>query len=175
MGNAGVAGETRRSCLSTFRHEQRPSFSVSANGLRYYDFAEGKGGDAINFLARATGVSNTAAFTEFIELVTNPELPIKPVDFNGEASTCERGKTAEATPDKALARIGNLPQLFTEFNTPTVAATANDWQIFQDSPARGGRFGVPTRSSRLRPRADPWVQYGNRVGARKYGPGLDHH
>ena len=57
-----------RSCRAPWRHDRKPSFSVFAEGRRYRDFGTGDHGDAIDFLARARGLSNADAVKEFMRL-----------------------------------------------------------------------------------------------------------
>jgi hypothetical protein len=40
-------------CLSPFRDESKPSFSIYANGTRWHDHATGEGGDVVDFIAKA--------------------------------------------------------------------------------------------------------------------------
>jgi len=58
---------SKNPCRSPFREDHRASFSVAADGLLFNDFT-GKGGDAIDFLQLATGLSREAACRKFIEL-----------------------------------------------------------------------------------------------------------
>jgi CHC2 zinc finger len=44
-----------KSCRSPFRPDRSPSFSVFDEGRRWHDFAEGKGGDVLDFVMRALG------------------------------------------------------------------------------------------------------------------------
>jgi hypothetical protein len=54
-------------CRSPFRQDYNPSFSVSANGKLFNDFASNKGGDLIRFVENATGLSRPAACRWLIE------------------------------------------------------------------------------------------------------------
>ena len=64
----GFEGEAKNSCRSPFRDDNKPSFSVNADGTLWHDFATGEGGDTVGFFQRATGLSQRAACRKFIEL-----------------------------------------------------------------------------------------------------------
>ena len=75
-----LPGEPNVSCRSPFREDRKPSFSVSRDGLLFNDFASGAGGDAIDFLQLATGLSREAACRKFIEMAggaVSSSLPVK--------------------------------------------------------------------------------------------------
>jgi len=57
-----------KSCRCPWREDRNPSFSVSDDGRLWNDFASGEGGDAVAFLARLRGSSNSDAAREFIAL-----------------------------------------------------------------------------------------------------------
>jgi len=63
-----LRGQPGKSCHSPWREDRNASFSISPDGKLWHDFATGEGGDAVDFLQRATGLSNTAGCREFIEL-----------------------------------------------------------------------------------------------------------
>lgn len=63
-----LSGKPKTSCRSPFREDRKPSFSVSRDGRLFHDFATGEGGDAIEFLRRATGLSRKVACKKFVEL-----------------------------------------------------------------------------------------------------------
>jgi hypothetical protein len=64
----GFAGEPKTSCRCPWRDDHNPSFSVSSDGLLWNDFGTGEGGDAIDFVQRATGLPKRQACQKFIEL-----------------------------------------------------------------------------------------------------------
>ena len=64
----GYSGEPRTSCRCPWREDRRPSFSVTPSGDLWHDFATGEGGDAVDFLQRARGLSRQDACRQFIEL-----------------------------------------------------------------------------------------------------------
>ncbi len=75
-----LPGTPKVSCSSPFREDRNPSFSVFKDGLLFKDFATGEAGDAIDFLALATGLDRKAACKRFIELVggaVSSPLPVK--------------------------------------------------------------------------------------------------
>ncbi len=57
-----------KSCKSPLREDRTPSFSVHDGGRKFRDFATGESGDAIDFLARARGLSTAEAVKQFIDL-----------------------------------------------------------------------------------------------------------
>jgi hypothetical protein len=57
-----------KSCASPFREDRKPSFSIFADGREWNDFATGQHGDAVNFLAKARGISLPEAARELIAL-----------------------------------------------------------------------------------------------------------
>ena len=64
----GFDGEPKASCHSPFRDDNKPSFSVNADGTLWHDFATGEAGDAVDFFQRASGLSKKEACRKFIEL-----------------------------------------------------------------------------------------------------------
>ena len=64
----GFEGEPKPSCRCPWRDDRKPSFSVAPDGMLWNDFAEGTGGDAVDFLQRASGLSKVEACRKFIEL-----------------------------------------------------------------------------------------------------------
>ena len=121
-----LPGEPGSSCRSPFRNDEHPSFSVSEDGQRFFDFAEGKGGDAIDFLQRATGLSPSAACKKFIKWAEG--LPatlglLSPADGHRE-QRC--GAVFGQRADKSLSHIFNLPKFVTEVDT-----ARNRWLLEQ--------------------------------------------
>jgi len=57
-----------KTCRSPFREDRKPSFSIFDGGRRWRDFGTSEHGDAIDFLARARGLSNADAVREFMRL-----------------------------------------------------------------------------------------------------------
>src|SRR4051812_37789810 len=57
-----------RTCHSPFRQDRHKSFSVFDEDRRWKDHAESTGGDAVDFLARAKGLSLSEAAQEIITL-----------------------------------------------------------------------------------------------------------
>jgi CHC2 zinc finger len=70
-----LPGQPKASCKSPFREDRRASFSVSADGLLFHDFATGQGGSAIDFLQLATGLSHEVACKRFVELAGGAASP----------------------------------------------------------------------------------------------------
>ena len=63
-----LPGKPSKHCRCPWREDRKPSFSVSADGKLWHDFATGEAGDAIAFFARATGLSAKTACRKFLEL-----------------------------------------------------------------------------------------------------------
>ena len=56
------------SCVSPFREDRNPSFSVYNNGQKWKDHATGDHGDAVDFLAMALDLSAEEAIRRFVEM-----------------------------------------------------------------------------------------------------------
>lgn len=67
----GIPGLPDICCCSPFRPDGHPSFSIYMDGTRWFDHATGEGGDAIDFLGKAAGITNRAAVKLFIRLARN--------------------------------------------------------------------------------------------------------
>jgi hypothetical protein len=68
LGLPGEPPERDKSVRSPFRDEKNPSFSIFAKGKRWKDHGTGEHGNAIDFLAKARGLSNGDACRELIRL-----------------------------------------------------------------------------------------------------------
>lgn len=78
----GVPG---KSCRSPFREDRKPSFGVYAEGSLWHDFGTGEGGDAVDFLQRATGLSKKDACRKLIELAGGHIAPApRPAEAKGK-------------------------------------------------------------------------------------------
>lgn len=64
----GLPGQPSKSCKSPFRRDKKPSFSVYDDGRRWKDFSTDEGGDVIDFIAKAKGISTGEACREFHRL-----------------------------------------------------------------------------------------------------------
>jgi hypothetical protein len=84
----GFQDEPQTLCHSPFREDRKPSFSVSADGMLWNDFATGEAGDAVDFLQRASGLSREAACRKFIELAAGfcAAMPRAPLPITRPAS-----------------------------------------------------------------------------------------
>jgi hypothetical protein len=58
-----------KSCRSPFREDKNPSFSVDENGLRWWDYGTGEGGDVFDFYRVATECTKAEAFRALKEMV----------------------------------------------------------------------------------------------------------
>jgi hypothetical protein len=71
-----LPGKPARSCRSPFREDRNPSFSIYDEGCKWKDHATGEGGDAVDFVAVAFGISNEEACRKLIELPgVIPQVP----------------------------------------------------------------------------------------------------
>ena len=68
LGLPGEPPERDKSVRSPFRDEKNPSFSIFAKGKRWKDHGTGEHGNAIDFEAKARGLSNGDACRELIRL-----------------------------------------------------------------------------------------------------------
>ncbi len=64
-----------KSCLSPFRPDRTPSFSVFDEGRRFRDFATGDCGDVLDFYARAKGISPEEALVELWDRLGAGNVP----------------------------------------------------------------------------------------------------
>ena len=55
----GLPGTPAKSCKSAFREDHSASFSIYAGGSRWRNFGNSDGGDAVDFVARASDVCCT--------------------------------------------------------------------------------------------------------------------
>jgi DNA primase len=63
-----LPGIPRKSCHSPFREDRRPSFSIYDNDRRWKDHSTGDGGDGIEFIAKAKGITQKEAFKLFLTI-----------------------------------------------------------------------------------------------------------
>ena len=71
-----LPGKPQKSCRSPFREDRNPSFSIYDDGRKWKDHATGEGGDAVDFVAVALGISNEEACRKLIELAgVIPQVP----------------------------------------------------------------------------------------------------
>lgn len=108
-----------KSCRCPWRPDRNPSFSVTADGRLWHDFTDGSGGDAVSFLARARGISESEAAKEFIGIagVRGGEgitplatVPARPVDPEKERTKPTLPELEDGTPEehRALANLRGL-------------------------------------------------------------------
>jgi hypothetical protein len=86
----GCSGEPGKSCRAPYREDRKPSLSIYAGGMRWYDFATGEGGDAIDFLGKVVGVTNGEAIRQFLERVNG--IPVESVRPRRDKEREERPK-----------------------------------------------------------------------------------
>ena len=75
----GLPGVPAKDCKSPFRTEKRASFSVytAKDGERWFDHGEGAGGDVIDLVARAKGITVKEALATLLAM-TGLEAPERP-------------------------------------------------------------------------------------------------
>ena len=88
----GLPGIPMTACRSPFRQDRHGSFSVSKCGRLFNDFGTGEAGDAIDFLALATGLSKKAATVRFIEMAGGASCSPLPVKQSPPAASPPRQK-----------------------------------------------------------------------------------
>jgi len=93
-----------RSCCSPFREDRHPSFSVFDNGRAWKDHATGEHGDAVDFLAKACGITLPEACRELIDLagVGGSTLPRPSIASPRPTEAPARSACAETTGKPAL-------------------------------------------------------------------------
>jgi DNA primase (bacterial type) len=92
-----LPGKPEGSCGSPFREDRNPSFAIFDHDRRFYDHGTGQGGDAMDFLAMALGISNGDASRKLIELAgVIPQTP----DFQRE----EKHGSGDQMAEKARKR-----------------------------------------------------------------------
>ena len=75
----GLPGTPAKDCKSPFRTENRASFSIyhAGDGDRYFDHGDASGGDVVDFVAKAKGVSVAEAL-HILQSMTDTEAPNRP-------------------------------------------------------------------------------------------------
>jgi hypothetical protein len=68
-----------RSCLSPFRDEKNPSFSVYADDSRFHDYATGEDGDVFDFYRLAIGCTPKEAFLAVKEMAGGKVFNARPI------------------------------------------------------------------------------------------------
>jgi hypothetical protein len=68
--NLNLPGEPMKRCRSPFRKDRNPSFSTweGSKGWRWKDHGTGEGGDVINFIAKARGLTDKEAIKLLLEM-----------------------------------------------------------------------------------------------------------
>ena len=147
-----LPGEPKASCKSPFREDRRASFSVSADGLLFNDFTTGAGGDAIDFLQLATGLSREAACRKFIELAGGSVSSPLPTIKRSPAAPQAREK-----PALPAMRRGTMAELETlaKLRAVSVAACilANDAGLVRFADWKGKPAWIVTDNERLNAQA----------------------
>ena len=101
----GLTGEPRRYCCSPFREDRHPSFSISACGRLWKDFATNEGGDVVSFVKCATACSDAEAIRRVLELAGGNVSPVALAPRQGPS------KSVAAPYDGLAALVLHLPTL----------------------------------------------------------------
>jgi hypothetical protein len=104
----GDPPERDRTVCSPFRDDKDPSFSIFDNGRRWKDHGTGEQGNAVDFLAKARGLSNGDACRELIRLAGTAHHATGSHNSNNNHHRHDEDK------DKALKRAK-----WPEFRTPS--------------------------------------------------------
>lgn len=114
----GLPGQPGRNCLSPFRQEGKPSFSVymGKDCERWFDHTTGMKGDVVDFWALGKGVSVQSAIDELLPLCGAAEAPKKTGSYKPEAKPVQwpvdlRDATNDECRGLALLR-GLTPEAF---------------------------------------------------------------
>jgi hypothetical protein len=83
----GLTGKPSKSCKSPWRNEKNPSFSVFAEGRKFYDFSTHERGDVVEFIEKALGLSKSEAAKKLIAM----------------ANTCNGGTSGFTLPRRPIA------------------------------------------------------------------------
>jgi CHC2 zinc finger len=73
----GFEGEPKKTCKCHFHEDRTPSFSVFNDGKAWKCFSGCGEGDAIDFLAKAKGLSNEEACREFLKRAGGHREPVR--------------------------------------------------------------------------------------------------
>jgi len=105
----GFPGKPSTSCRCPWREDNRPSFSVNADGTLWKDFAKDEGGDAVDFFQRASNLSKKDACRKFIEFaggqITSAPRLVQPFQ------RAEDNKPKPAFPDFRIGTAADFAQL----------------------------------------------------------------
>ena len=82
----GLPGAPRSTCKSPFREDRSPSFSISADGRLWNDFATGDAGDVVSFVKFATGCDDKEAIRRVLELAGGIASPVALAPRQGPAN-----------------------------------------------------------------------------------------
>ncbi len=159
-----LPGEPKVSCKSPFREERKPSFSVSPDGLLFNDFTTGQGGDAIDFLQLAIGLSREAACRKFIEMAGGRTCEARPLPRRAPAAPQPRQRpnlpTMEPGTDEDLHRLATLRNV--SFEACHIARCVG---VLRFAELKGHRAWIVTDDEGLNAQArrldgEPWAHIG---------------
>ena len=143
-----LPGSPKTACRSPFREDKHGSFSVSKCGRLFNDFATGEAGDAIDFLALATGLSKKAATVRFIEMAGGASCSPLPVKQSPPAASPPRQKPVfhafEHGTDEDLHALADLRKI--SFAACFIASGAG---LLYFATLKGHRAFVLTDDARL--------------------------
>jgi DNA primase len=109
------------SCVSPFREDRNPSFSVYDQGQKWKDHATGDHGDAVDFLAKALDLSPEEAIRRFVEMAgggyrvpaPRPKLAQTPMPEDTDEKRRRRAAwpTMELPTEEELEAVATLRRL----------------------------------------------------------------
>jgi hypothetical protein len=159
-----LPGSPKTACRSPFREDKHGSFSVSKCGRLFNDFGTGEAGDAIDFLALATGLSKKAATIRFIEMAGGASCSPLPVKQSPPTASQPRQKPVfpafERGTDEELHALADLRKI--SFAACFIASGGG---ILHFATLKGHRAFVLTDDARLAAQArrldgQPWDHIG---------------
>ncbi len=159
-----LPGQPKTSCKSPFREEKHASFSVSTDGQLWNDFGTNEGGDAIDFLRLATGLSPEAAFKKFIELAGGGTHEARPLPKRPAPERKPESKPKPTFPDFLPGTDAELHELAALRNLSFHALNlARHEGLLRFVERKGRRAWIVTDSERVNAQArrmdgEPWAE-----------------
>lgn len=117
-----LPGTPGKSCRSPFRKDDKASFSIYENGLKWYDFATREGGDIVDFLMKALHLSRADACKELIKRVSGKAAIRKNLFSSKPSAVCRTtpnlvmGQLLSSIAVKEAIRRHNNPDVFRATN-----------------------------------------------------------
>lgn len=107
-----LPGTPASSCLSPFRSERHPSFSIDKEGRFFYDHGVGSGGDQIDFLSLCAPVMDWWGLMDFLITMARHKVENGEVSFSSQTRSSARAKiVTKSKPNAPVLRIGTGDEL----------------------------------------------------------------